>query len=99
MNTMKNEEKLIELRRGIDALDEDLIALLAKREKYVADVLVIKRIQNLPARIQPRIDVVINNAADRASEIGMNPDLARTVWSAMVEWFVQHEEKELLRKV
>ncbi len=97
MTVMKNEEKLVELRRKIDALDVELIALLAKREKYIADVLVIKKSQNLPARIQPRIDAVINNAADRASAIGMNPELARTVWAAMVEWFVQHEEKELLK--
>jgi hypothetical protein len=30
-----------------------------------------------------------------ATDVGMNPELARTVWTAMVEWFVQHEEREL----
>jgi isochorismate pyruvate lyase len=87
--------QLSALRSQIDALDVELINLLAKREKLVGEVLVYKKAQMLPARIQSRIDEVINNAGLRAKVIGMNPDLARTVWAAMVEWFVQHEEGEL----
>ena len=88
-------DQLSALRNQIDALDGELINLLAKREKLVGEVLVYKKAQKLPARIQSRIDEVINNAGLRAETIGMNPDLARTVWAAMVEWFVQHEEGEL----
>jgi isochorismate pyruvate lyase len=94
---MENTEKLSALRLKIDALDVELIEKLAQREKLVAEVLVLKKAAHLPARIPARIEAVIRNAAERAETVGMNPDLARTVWSAMVEWFVQHEEEELAR--
>jgi isochorismate pyruvate lyase len=90
-------DQLSDLRKQIDALDANLIDLLAQREKLVGKVLVYKKTTKLPGRIQSRVDEVINNAATRAKSIGMNPDLARTVWAAMVEWFVQHEESELAR--
>jgi isochorismate pyruvate lyase len=88
-------KSLSHLRQEIDEIDLEMMALLAKRQAVVEQVLVIKKQENLPARIQSRIDEVIENAASRAGTSGVNPELARTVWSAMVEWFVRHEEDEL----
>lgn len=95
---MKNTAPLTDLRKQIDSLDRALIELLAQREKLVEQVLQVKKIENLPGRIPTRVELVINNACERAAEIGMNTDLARTVWTAMVEWFVRHEEKQLAIK-
>jgi isochorismate pyruvate lyase len=92
---MSNLNPLNELRHEIDALDRALIDLLAQRQKLVERVLVVKKAEHLPGRIPARVNTVIDNACQRATEIGMNPDLARTVWSAMVEWFVRHEERQL----
>jgi isochorismate pyruvate lyase len=91
-------DRLSDLRSQIDILDSELMQLLAKREKLVAEVLIFKKQAQLPGRIQHRIDEVINNAVARAEATGANPDLARTVWAAMVEWFVQHEERELAKR-
>ena len=91
-------DTLSTLRSQIDALDGELVTLLAAREKLVAEVLEYKKVVKLPARIPDRIEAVINNAVDRATSLGANPDLVRTVWSAMVEWFVQHEERELAKR-
>jgi isochorismate pyruvate lyase len=88
---------LTSLRQQIDSLDTELVTLLAKRENLVNEVLVYKKAHNLPGRIPSRVDEVIENAVSRAESIGMNPDLARTIWIAMVEWFVNHEERELSR--
>ena len=88
-------DRLSELRRDIDSLDQTLVDLLSRREKLVGEVLIYKKANNLPGRIPARVNAVIDNAARRASDVGMNPDLARTVWTAMVEWFVRHEEREL----
>jgi isochorismate pyruvate lyase len=88
---------LANLRQQIDDLDGEIVSLLAKRQALVAQVLVVKRQHNLPGRLQDRVDEVINNAAAKAVKVGASPDLARTVWVAMVEWFVRHEEKELVK--
>jgi isochorismate pyruvate lyase len=91
------EENLSGLRQQIDALDGELVQLLARREKLVQQVLVVKRANNIPARIKSRVDQVINNAASRAEALGANPDLARAVWTPMVDWFCDHEERELAK--
>jgi isochorismate pyruvate lyase len=91
------DDRLIALRHQIDALDTELVALLAKRCNIVSQVLTHKKSSNIPARIQSRIDEVINNAVARAETAGADPDLARAVWTTMVEWFCQHEEKELAK--
>jgi isochorismate pyruvate lyase len=91
-------DTLTTLRLKIDELDAELMTLLAEREKLVAQVLVHKKAESIPARIQSRIDEVVENAAAKALTLGANPDLARTVWAAMVEWFVQHEERELKKR-
>ncbi len=68
-------DKLSQLRSQIDTLDGELMLLLAKREKLVSEVLAFKKQENLPGRIQDRIDEVINNAVARAKASGANPDL------------------------
>jgi isochorismate pyruvate lyase len=98
VRSMEKPDPLHDLRKEIDTLDRALIELLAQRERLVERVLLVKKAENLPGRIQSRVDTVVGNACKRATEVGMNPDLARTVWSAMVEWFVQHEEKRLTQK-
>jgi isochorismate pyruvate lyase len=89
--------ELAALRQQIDQLDGELITLLAKRQQLVTEVLIVKKRHKLPGRIQSRVDEVIDNASLRATAAGMSPDLARTIWAAMVEWFVKHEEKELAK--
>lgn len=93
--TMAHE--LSALRQQIDALDGELITLLAKRQQLVSQVLIVKKQHHLPGRIQDRVDEVINNAGIRATAAGLSPELARTIWAVMVEWFVKHEEKELAK--
>jgi isochorismate pyruvate lyase len=92
---MKTPARLSELRLKIDALDQELVKLLRARHALVEQVLVVKRANNLPGRIPARVDEVVNNAIARAEAVGLDPDLARVVWTAMVEWFVRHEERAL----
>lgn len=86
---------LAEARAEIDTIDRGIIALLARRQRIVEQVVAIKQREKLPARIPERVDEVIDNAAALATAAGMSPALARTVWRAMVEWFIRHEDGQL----
>lgn len=92
---MSQNHELSRLRRSIDAVDLRLLDVLAEREKLVSQVLAIKQAQNLPARIPHRVAEVIDGMASEAARRGVDPDLARCVWTAMVEWFIAHEERNL----
>lgn len=79
-----------DVRAGVDALDRELVALLAQRFGYM----------NAAARIKPsRCDVrdearkaqVIANASAAAAVAGLPPGLAEDLWEALVEASIAHE--------
>jgi isochorismate pyruvate lyase len=86
---------LPDLRREIDALDAELISLLAKRQRCVERVIEIKRAQKLPARIPDRIDEVLKRVRKLAKAQKLEPDLAEAVWREMIEQFIAYEERAL----
>ncbi|SDD92800.1 isochorismate pyruvate lyase/chorismate mutase / prephenate dehydrogenase [Paracoccus isoporae] len=85
------------LRSQIDALDEQLIALLAQRSRLIDRAAEIKARENLPARIESRVEEVAMLARSRAREAGLDPDLAEALWRRMMEHFIAQEESQLGR--
>jgi isochorismate pyruvate lyase len=86
---------LADLRHEIDALDSELVALLAKRQRCVERVIEIKRAKNLPARIPERIDEVLARVRALAQQEKLEPDLAVALWREMIEQFIAYEERAL----
>jgi len=77
---------LEEVRAGIDAVDRELVALLARRAAYVGQVVRFKRTAaEVPA--PARAAAVIANARRLAVEHGADPDLAEHVYRAIIAWF------------
>jgi isochorismate pyruvate lyase len=83
-------QTMTEVRAGVDALDRELVALLARRFGYM----------NAAARIKPtraavrdeaRKAQVIANAAAAASEAGLPAGLAEALWETLVEASIAHE--------
>ena len=84
-----------DLREQIDAVDEKLIKLLAERQRLVEAVIVVKKRDGVAARVPARVDYVIDRARVLARAHHLDPALAETIWTEMVEWFVAHEERTL----
>lgn len=83
------------LRARIDALDERLIALLAERSHLIDEAARIKARENLPARIEARVDEVATNARRFADAHGFDADLAEKLWRMMMEHFIAQEQRQL----
>ena len=86
---------ITDLRAAIDAVDEKLIKLLAERQRLVEEVVALKHRDGIPARIPERVDYVIDRARVLARAHHLDPALAESIWTEMVEWFVAHEERTL----
>lgn len=86
---------LSELRQRIDGIDSELVALLAKRQRCVEEVIEIKRTAKLPARIPARIEEVLAHIRELAVAGNVEPDLAVGVWREMIEQFIAYEERRL----
>ena len=86
---------IADLRNEIDGVDERLIKLLAERQRLVEAVIMIKKRDGIAARVPARVDYVVDRARVLARAHHLDPVLAETIWTEMVEWFVGHEEREL----
>ncbi len=86
---------LSDLRQEIDALDAELVSLMARRQRCVERVVEIKRARSLPARIPERIDEVLERVRGLAEAQRLEPDLAVAVWREMIEQFIAYEERAL----
>lgn len=88
-------KSMAELRVQIDAIDVALIKLLVTRSRYIDRAVDLKRVENLPARTTDRVAEVLDNVRATASEMGLDPDLAHSLWAELIEWSIQRETKDL----
>jgi len=88
---------MAELRTQIDALDGALIDLLVERAGFIDRAITLKQQENLPARINDRVEEVVQNVRASADTGGLDPDLAETLWRHLIEWSIAREEKQLAR--
>jgi isochorismate pyruvate lyase len=91
----KTTTALTDLRRQIDILDEELVSLLAKRQRCVERVIEITQAAKLPARVPERIDEVLARVHGMAQREKLEPGLAVAVWREMIEQFIAFEERAL----
>lgn len=97
MDQLAPNSAMIAIRAEIDALDNELAAMLAARQRLIERAIAAKIQEKLPARIPSRIDEVVTRAQGYAHAHNLDPDLAKTIWTHMVEWFVQFEQRQLGR--
>lgn len=83
------------LRTQIDALDEELVRLLHIRSHYIDRAVDLKKVEGLPARITDRVVEVLDKVAHTAEGKGLDPQLARKLWTELIEWSIARESKEL----
>ena len=86
---------MAELRVQIDAIDVELITLLAKRSGYIDRAADLKKIEGLPARTTDRVAEVLEKVSETASKHRLDPLLARELWGELIEWSIQREMKVL----
>lgn len=86
-----------DLRRLIDALDADLVALLRRRQDCIDRATVLKPSEGLPARVPARIDDVLAKVRARSESVDLDPDLSEALWRLMIEWAIAREERVMAR--
>lgn len=84
-----------ELRAEIDLLDQELVRLLVARAGYIDRAIRLKTSARLPARIDARVDEVLENVRNLAAQQGLDPELAGALWERIIEWSIAREERVL----
>lgn len=72
-------EQLAPLREQIDAIDSELVALLARRAKVTAEVGRVKQQHALPLYVPEREAALLQARRSQASQMGVSPELVEDV--------------------
>ncbi|MEU4802002.1 chorismate mutase [Actinosynnema sp. NPDC023587] len=81
---------LDEVRARIDALDGELVRLLAQRQALVRAAAGFK-VDESAVRAPDRVERVVAGVRRRAVAEGLSPDVAEAVWRAMIGAFIDVE--------
>jgi isochorismate pyruvate lyase len=89
-------ESMADVRRHIDALDAQIISLLAERSGYVAQA---ARIKQDAGQVydQARIDFIIDRVKALAAQRGAPESVAEATYRAMIDAFIAFERQEFAR--
>lgn len=88
-------ETMAHIRAEIDALDQELVQLFARRAGYIDRAAEIKAVVDLPARITPRVEEVVANVRRHAVTYGLPPELVEKLWRRLIDWSIAREENRL----
>jgi isochorismate pyruvate lyase len=86
---------MAELRAEIDRLDGEIVAQLVARAAFIDRAIVLKQGENLPARIETRVEDVVTKVQARAAAQGLDPALAEDLWRRIIDWSITREEQVL----
>jgi isochorismate pyruvate lyase len=86
----ENCASMEELRAAIDALDQRLVALLARRQLYIERAAILKA-DRATVRDQARVEEVIAKVLAAAKQAGLSGAIAEAVWRSLIEQSISHE--------
>ncbi len=83
-------QTMAQVREGVDALDRELVALIAERARYMEAAARIKPSRDV-VRDEWRINDVLSKVKTEAERVGLSVDIAEPVWRELVERSIAYE--------
>jgi len=79
-----------DVRAAIDALDREIVGLLADRLHFIGEAARIKADRDA-VRDTPRVEDVVNKVRATATEVGIDPDFVEPLYRDLIERSINHE--------
>jgi len=83
-------QTMADVRKGVDALDRALVALLAERQRYMDAAARIKS-DRAAVRDVARVEDVVAKVKASAREAGLSEAIAEPVWRTLIERCIAYE--------
>lgn len=83
-------QTMAEVREGVDALDRELVALVARRARYMEAAARIKPSRDV-VRDDWRVEDVVSKVKAEAGRVGLSTDIAEPVWRELIERSIAYE--------
>lgn len=89
-------QNLADVRYQIDLINNSILVLLAKRQKYVERAAQLKKdISEAPA--PARRAQIIEKITQEAAQLGLDTNVATAVFNSMIDAFIALEQKNILK--
>lgn len=95
---MKKCKNIEEVRFEIDALDEQIITLIAKRENFVMQAAKFKKDSD-DVKAPQRVEQVISKVKKLAIDLNADPEIIEIIYRNMINAFIERELLEHKRIV
>ncbi len=92
------QAELAELRREIDAIDQQVVDLLSRRQKQVEHVVALKKAHNLQVYHPAREEDLISARRQQAREAGLCPDYIEEIYRAVMRRSRVEQTGQMARK-
>ncbi len=94
---MKECNSLDEVRAEVDKLDDEIVELLAKRNKYIHQAVKFKQsVEEVKA--PERVEEVIQRVRQKAIELEMSPNMLTELYTNLIDYMVESEIAEFRNK-
>ena len=93
----ENCASMAELRVAIDALDQKLVSLLARRQAYIERAAILKQ-ERGAVRDEARVEDVVAKVLAEAKAAGLSANIAEPVWRTLIEQSIRHELEAFEKK-
>ncbi|MDO9430325.1 MAG: chorismate mutase [Pseudomonadota bacterium] len=83
-------ETMLDVRKGVDALDRALVLMLAERQRYMDAAARIK-VDRHAVLDTARIEDVVTKVKAAAREAGLSEEIAEPVWRTLIDRCIAYE--------
>ncbi|MEP3429131.1 MAG: chorismate mutase [Roseibium sp.] len=87
-----------DIRTAIDAIDEELLQTLARRQTYVRRMADLKQHPD-QAFDHERIETMVDALKSRAKTLGLEGEQVELVWRALIDWNVAFEKRSIAARL
>lgn len=98
MSDQDAKENLSQLRQSLDAVDQSLVELAAKRQAIVSDIGAIKAASGRQLRDFRREREVLDGVRSHAKRVHVDPDLAEDLVARLIEASLTRQEREQVKR-
>jgi len=84
---------LAEVRERIRLIDEDLVALIAKRTEMAKYVIEAKKQEGISVNVENQNEVVLSRVADMATELGIDGGSVRRVYEILIQMSIERQHE------
>jgi len=92
------EQKLANLRQGLDAIDQKIVSLLAERQTEVERVVALKKTYNIPVYHPAREENLISHRRNQGIEAGLDPDYIEEIYRRILRQSRVEQSAQMARK-